>query len=86
MAEMTNENGFGVVKYYSVRKGYGFILRNDNNADCFFHFSNIISNDPIKALKQGDYVSFSLEEAKEGKNKGKIQAVKVKKIFPEETK
>lgn len=84
MAEMTNESFFGVIKHFSMRKGWGFVSRNDDGKDFFIHFSNIVSSDPIKALKQGDYVSFGVEETKEGKNKGKIQAVNVKKIFPEE--
>jgi cold shock CspA family protein len=47
------------------------------------HFSNIISDEQIKTLKEGEYVNFEIGTQRAGKNQGKSQAIKVRKFFPQ---
>ena len=54
----------GVVKWFDERKGYGFIQREDG-PDLFVHFSGI-SGAGFKSLKEGDKVSFEVEQGKKG--------------------
>ena len=63
----------GVVKWFDVKKGYGFITR-DEGQDLFVHFSSI-SMDGYKRLNEGDRVSFEVEDTDRGpqaKNVNKI--------------
>lgn len=54
----------GVVKWFSDKKGYGFIEQEDGR-DIFVHFSSI--NTPgFKTLAEGDRVSFDVEESERG--------------------
>ncbi|MBW2106820.1 MAG: cold shock domain-containing protein [Deltaproteobacteria bacterium] len=54
----------GSVKWFDDRKGYGFIEQEDG-PDVFVHHSGI-SGDGFKSLKEGDRVSFDIEEGKKG--------------------
>jgi CspA family cold shock protein len=54
----------GVVKWFDERKGFGFIQREDG-PDLFVHFSGI-SASGFKSLKEGDKVSFEVEQGKKG--------------------
>jgi len=60
----------GTVKWFDDRKGYGFISR-ENGKDVFVHFSNI-NREGFKSLKEGDKVSFDVQETERG-----LQAVNV---------
>jgi len=63
----------GTVKWFSDKKGYGFIEQ-DNGEDIFFHFSSI-SMEGFKTLNESDRVSFDVEETDRGpkaKNVSKI--------------
>lgn len=62
----------GTVKWFDDRKGYGFISR-ANGKDVFVHFSNI-AQEGFKSLKEGDKVSFDVQETERG-----LQAVNVVK-------
>ena len=56
--------GEGVVKWFSDRKGFGFIEREDGE-DLFVHHTGI--NMPgFKTLSEGDRVSFEVEESDRG--------------------
>lgn len=59
----------GTVKWFDVRKGYGFISDEDG-VDCFVHFSNI-NMDGFKRLKAGQTVSFIQDEDKQGRTVAK---------------
>jgi CspA family cold shock protein len=54
----------GSVKWFDDRKGYGFIEQEDG-PDVFVHHSGISGNG-FKSLKEGDKVSFDIEEGKKG--------------------
>lgn len=63
----------GTVKWFSEKKGYGFIEQNEGR-DIFVHYSSI--NLPgFKTLAEGERVSFDVEESDRGpvaKNVNKI--------------
>lgn len=62
----------GTVKWFNETKGFGFITPADNGKDVFVHFS-AISTEGFKTLKEGQKVSFGVEQGKKGP-----QAVNVK--------
>jgi CspA family cold shock protein len=63
--EPTEEGRFvGTVKWFSGRKGYGFITR-DEGKDVFVHFSAIRVGGP-RDLNEGDKVEFSIDDDPRG--------------------
>ncbi len=59
----------GKVKWFDVKKGYGFISRNDGE-DVFVHHSAILTDG--YSLHENDEVEFEIEQGKKGQ-----QAVRV---------
>lgn len=53
----------GRIKWYNVRKGYGFILRGANE-EIFFHRSSSM-NDP-EELKEAQWILYDVEETQKG--------------------
>ncbi len=54
----------GTVKWFNESKGYGFIEQQEG-PDVFVHFSAIDAAG-FKSLKEGDHVSFDVEQGKKG--------------------
>jgi len=54
----------GIVKWFSDKKGYGFIEQEDG-PDVFVHFSSITASG-FKTLSEGDQVTFDVEENDRG--------------------
>lgn len=63
----------GTVKWFSAKRGYGFISDADGN-DIFVHFS-AIDMDGFKELKENDIVEFDVIESDKG-----VQAANVRKV------
>ena len=54
----------GIVKWFSDRKGFGFIEQEDG-PDVFVHHTGINSSG-FKTLHEGDQVTFEIEQGKKG--------------------
>jgi CspA family cold shock protein len=54
----------GQVKWFSDKKGYGFITQEDGS-DIFVHYS-AIKRDGFKTLRQGDEVEFEVSQGEKG--------------------
>jgi cold shock CspA family protein len=61
----------GVVKWFNVAKGFGFIQPEDGSADIFVHQTNIIA-DGFRSLAEGEPVEFEVDD-----NEGRPKAVNV---------
>ena len=61
---MDEQQETGTVKWFDVRKGYGFIQR-DNGGDIFVHVNDMA--DPSgRALEDGERVSFVVGQGQKG--------------------
>ena len=61
----------GTVKWFNVRKGYGFITR-DQGDDIFVHFRNI-DGKGRRAINEGDRVSFIVTDGEKGLQADQVQ-------------
>lgn len=64
----------GIVKWYNVEKGFGFI-HGDDGDDIFVHRSAIKEQGPLKELYEGQEVSFDTTKTDRG-----VQAINVTKV------
>ena len=61
----------GTVKWFNEEKGFGFIAQ-ENGPDVFAHFS-AIQSEGFKSLKEGQAVTFDVEQGPKGPQASNIQ-------------
>ena len=66
----------GTVKFFNDAKGFGFITPEQGGNDAFVHVS-AIERAGMRTLREGDRVSYDLEE-----NRGKMSACNLKAVEP----
>jgi CspA family cold shock protein len=64
----------GTVKFFNSAKGFGFITPDEGGKDVFVH-ATAVEAAGMRALNEGDRVSFELEDDRKGRGK---QAGKLK--------
>ena len=64
----------GKIKWFNPTKGYGFIEKEDGGKDIFLHVS-ALEEAGIDTLQEGEEIEFEI-----GENKGKENAINIKKI------
>lgn len=67
----------GTVKWFNNDKGYGFIANDEGGDDVFVHFSSI-QIEGFKTLKEGQKVTFEIED--DPKNPDKKRATNVQVV------
>lgn len=71
--EVLGEMATGVVKWFSSKKGYGFITMEDGQ-EVFVHYTSIDGNG-FRSLEQGEEVQFEVAQGPKG-----LQASKVMRL------
>jgi cold shock protein len=66
----------GTVKFFNTAKGFGFIEPDEGGKDVFVH-ATAVEAAGIRALNEGDRVSFELADDKRGRGK---QASQLKRL------
>jgi CspA family cold shock protein len=64
----------GTVKWYSEKKGYGFI-ETENDGDIFMH-SRSIKDHGFFLLQKSDKVTFEIKETRHGRQAANVRIVK----------
>jgi CspA family cold shock protein len=60
----------GTVKFFNNAKGFGFIAPDDGSKDVFVH-----ANDLTDEIREGDKVTFDVEEGPKGLNAINVKVV-----------
>jgi cold shock protein len=63
----------GTVKWFNEEKGYGFLTQDNGGKDVFVHFRAIVG-EGFKSLKEGQAVSFDVEEGQKGLQAANVEA------------
>jgi len=63
----------GTVKWFDVRKGWGFITQEDGQ-DVFVHYKNIVG-EGFRSLQEGDSVTFEIVQGEKGPQASNVQPV-----------
>jgi CspA family cold shock protein len=56
----------GKCKWYNVKKGYGFIVKDNDQKDIFFHFSAVLDRKEKGDLKEEEEVEYEVENHERG--------------------
>jgi CspA family cold shock protein len=64
----------GTVKWFSDKKGYGFIEQGEGQEDLFVHYTSI-EMEGFRTLSEGDRVSFEVQESDRGPEAKNVQKV-----------
>jgi len=70
MAQVVN----GVCKWFSEKKGFGFITPADGSKDVFVHYSGIKASG-FKVLAEGQNVQFEIEQGQKGPQAVNVRVV-----------
>lgn len=60
----------GTVKFFNDSKGFGFITPEDGGKDVFVHANGLIDE-----IREGDRVSYDVEEGKKGLNAVDVKVI-----------
>ena len=63
----------GKIKWFSAKKGYGFITDDKTSKDIFLHVS-ALENSKLRVLKEDQKIVFDIKEEED-----KLQAINIKK-------
>ena len=63
----------GKVKWFSAKKGYGFIREEEKDRDIFLHVS-ALEESKLRVLKEDQKIFYDIKE-----EKNKLQAINIKK-------
>ena len=63
----------GKVKWFNVKKGYGFITDNKSEKDIFLHIS-ALEKSKLRVLRENQKIQFEIKE-----EKGKLKAINLKR-------
>ena len=69
LTNLTNKKETGIVKWFNVKKGYGFIIRNDTKEELFVHRRDIIKTNTKKTVAHiwdDEVVEFDVVQNKQG--------------------
>jgi CspA family cold shock protein len=64
----------GTVKFFNTERGYGFIQPSDGGRDVFVHVT-AVERAGLKALNEGQQLSFDVEPDKKGKGPKAVNLV-----------
>ncbi len=64
----------GKVKWFDAKKGYGFIL-NEENEQIFVHYTSIIS-DKFRSLSPGQRVEYQITDGDHGRMAVEVKVIK----------
>lgn len=66
----------GVIKWFSLTKGYGFIIPDKSGSELYFDYTFFLNEAETNDLESGDCVRY----VKEQSATGKIQAINIARI------
>ncbi len=66
-----NKSGKGKVKWFNNKKGFGFIIGENESEDIFVHYS-VIEKEGFKTLKQNMEVSYEAVKTEKGYKATKV--------------
>jgi len=71
----------GVVKWFDVKKGFGFIAGPPDGKDVFVHYS-AIQGEGFKSLKDGEEVEYELMDSEKGPQAKSVQRLNPRPAQP----